>query len=125
MKTKPNGSFSDLRDHDGSGPGLSASEEPIAPFAAPGIYAVVCTATGNAYVGSSGDCAQRLRAHLSCLRSQTHTTRKLLDEWNRHGELYFEFRFIERVTERNRLAERERYWISKMGTLNTRSRRVA
>ena len=88
-------------------------------YTAPGVYAVICTASGTAYVGSSGNCDRRLREHLDSLRGQRNNIRALQAEWNRHGELYFEFKVLERADPKT-LKQREQHWIEVMGTLNRR-----
>lgn len=110
----------DVRMWDRGGPG-ARGEEVATAYTAPGVYAVVCTATGNAYVGSSIDAKKRLDDHRSALRNQKHPNRALLREWNLYGELTFEFRFIERVADVKSLREREQFWIDSIGTLNKRA----
>jgi len=109
--------------HERSKANVGIPESPEATrFCAPGIYAVICGATGNAYVGASRDCNTRLAAHRAALRAQTHPNKKLLFEWNAHGELSFGFKFVERVPDVGKLSERERHWIAQIGTLNARGR---
>lgn len=85
-----------------------------------GVYAVICNKSGNAYVGSSANVSERLKEHRDQLRGQRHKNRKLLHEWNQHGEITFEFRRLERVENAADLKVREQYWIDRMGTLNSR-----
>jgi predicted GIY-YIG superfamily endonuclease len=40
-----------------------------------GVYVIGCLATGEAYVGSSQDVAERLRAHRRALRAGRHHNR--------------------------------------------------
>jgi hypothetical protein len=67
--------------------------------ATPGIYAIHCTASGEAWVGSAPDLATIQNRHWFALRMGSHTQPSLQQAWARHGEAAFEFRIVEAFAE--------------------------
>lgn len=84
---------------------------PIALRGRSAVYLLVCTKTGNAYVGSTKDAAQRLSSHRSSLRGNHHYAGKLQDEWNQYGEDSFVFAPVEYVEDDCMLRKREQVFI--------------
>lgn len=62
-----------------------------------GIYAIVNTANGRRYVGSTSDRAQRRRDHWFRLRRNMHGNPHLQNAWNKYGEACFEYVWLETV----------------------------
>ena len=60
-----------------------------------GIYAIVNTANGNRYVGSSQDVQRRFKKHKQMLRRKAHHNIYLQHSWDKHGESCFEFVILE------------------------------
>ena len=75
----------------------------------PGIYALTCRPSGEAYVGSSVDPERRRKKHLSLLRANKHFNPGLQRAWDQFTPEDFEWRVLERCPEAE-LLDRERYW---------------
>ncbi len=65
------------------------------------------------YVGQSINIKHRWRSHLIGLRQNRHINRHLQNSYNFYGEKEFHFIIIELCT-RNKLNERENFWIEKL-----------
>jgi group I intron endonuclease len=79
---------------------------------APGIYCIICRSNGKLYIGSTVDLLSRWRAHRNLLRRKKHTNGRLQQAWNRHREINFEFKVLERVRPSRRLAI-EQSWLNR------------
>lgn len=75
-----------------------------------GIYKIVNTANGKAYIGSSFVLTRRWNRHVRELRGGIHPNAKLQAAWSKYGETSFEFCVVEYVDE-SLLIEREQHWI--------------
>lgn len=64
-----------------------------------GVYAVVCTATGEAWVGHSPNVDTRQNGLWFALRQGGCPFRSLQAAWSRHGEAEFRFEELERLRE--------------------------
>jgi hypothetical protein len=56
-----------------------------------GIYVIVCTVTGEVYVGSSQATSTRMSQHITHLRRGGHHNSGLQAAWDRYGESAFRF----------------------------------
>lgn len=56
-----------------------------------GIYAIYCKSTHKVYIGKSVGIRDRLMAHRSFLKRNTHVNPYLQNTWNKHGEGNFTF----------------------------------
>lgn len=74
-----------------------------------GIYKIVHQ-SGRHYIGSAVNVSARLRAHRNHLKRGSHHNSHLQNTWNRDGASAFSFEPLEAV-ERERLAEREQFWL--------------
>lgn len=90
--------------------------------ARPGIYAIRCTASGEAWVGSAPDLATIANRHWFSLRSGGHTQPSLQQAWNRHGEAAFGFEIVEAFADdgsapasAGALRARVRHWAAELG----------
>ena len=63
----------------------------------PGIYAVRCTASGEAWVGAAPDLTTVATRLWFTMRHGSHTTRALAAAWRAHGEPAFVFEELERL----------------------------
>lgn len=77
----------------------------------PAIYQVLCTKSGNSYIGSSTDYVTRWGEHRRALRAGKHHAFILQRAWNRHGEAAFRFQVIEHVADDATILDREQHWI--------------
>ncbi len=77
-----------------------------------GIYAIICTVTGEMYVGSSVDVRRRWRQHRNRLRRGTSTSRKLQDAWSEHPE-HFSFALLFECAEAD-LHAQEQVWFERL-----------
>lgn len=78
---------------------------------ASGIYTICNTVNGKQYVGSAVNIERRLHEHRTRLRAGSHHSAKLQRAWLKYGEDSFAFGLIEMVTDKDRLIEREQFWI--------------
>lgn len=77
-----------------------------------GVYVIVRVATGESYIGSSGDIGQRWYNHRGKLRRGAHTNPRLQAAWTEHGEAAFRFVIVERLAEVADLRLREQEWLT-------------
>lgn len=83
-----------------------------------GVYAIVNSVTGKAYIGSAVNTRRRWAAHRRELRSGSHNNGYLLASWRKHGEDAFTFHVIEEVPDSLSLVEREQAWLDEMRTFD-------
>lgn len=62
-----------------------------------GVYAIIHTPSGAAYIGSTTHVTGRYTWHRHALRNSYHGSKKLQELWDRDGEPAFEFRQLELV----------------------------
>lgn len=88
-----------------------------------GIYAVRCSATGEAWVGATPDLATRQNGLWFSLRHGSHAEKTLQTAWTEHGEAAFAFEPLEAIDDEtlgplgrsSLLKERRAAWIEAMG----------
>lgn len=84
--------------------------------ARPGIFAIRCTASGEAWVAKAPDLDKRQSGLWFQLRMGGFPGRSLQQAWNIHGEAAFAFEILEEVHDENEgmipllLKEREAHW---------------
>lgn len=76
-----------------------------------GVYAIIHTATGRAYVGCSGDIDARWLWHQQHLAAGRHHSRQLQRAWTAHGSAAFTFAVLEDVAPGVALRPREEWWM--------------
>jgi hypothetical protein len=89
----------------------------------PGIYAVRCVATGEAWVGSTRELATRQGGIWFSLRQGSHRELTLQAAWKAHGEAAFVFETLEVIDDEgmgdlgrsSALAERRAAWREALG----------
>jgi len=87
----------------------------------PGIFAVRCTASGEAWVAKAPDIDKRQSGLWFQLRMGGFPGKSLQQAWNTHGELAFAFEILEEIRDENEgmipllLKEREAYWRKELG----------
>lgn len=79
------------------------------------IYAIKNLKTGKFYIGQTINLKDRKYRHFKRMRNGKHRGPKLLNSYNKHGEV-FVFGVIESVS-REKLNERETYWIKKFDSV--------
>lgn len=84
-----------------------------------GIYRIRHIASGKVYVGSAVDIADRWSAHRRALATG-FASRRLQNAWLKYGAEAFVFEVIENVSERERLLEREQFWIDELQAFDDR-----
>jgi len=77
---------------------------------AAGVYLLLNTRNGKAYVGSTRNLRTRRAEHLRKLRRGEHHSAKLQNAWRKHGAEAFEFKVLA-VVEPGRLLATEQHWI--------------
>ena len=84
-----------------------------------GIYSIICKIDKKLYVGSTKDFKVRKSVHFATLKSNTHTNRYFQRAFNKYGIENFEFKVIEEVVSiKEKLIEREQYWMDKFESYN-------
>ena len=99
-----------------------AIEIPNAPIGEPpicGVYAIIHTATGRAYVGSSKNIRQRWGGHRSEFLRNDNECRLLQTAWSESGADAFEWRILERVDDPAMLVPLEQAWMRRLDALTT------
>jgi len=77
-----------------------------------GIYQIINTVNGKAYIGSAVDIRVRWNRHRSDLNNNVHHNQHLQRAWNKYTELNFKFLILELVQDINKLTEKENKWIN-------------
>lgn len=77
------------------------------------IYSIRNLKNNKRYVGSSINVLRRRRYHFSALRNNNHSSKKLQNAYNKHGEASFVFEIIEEfpVTEKREQFDKEKVYI--------------
>lgn len=81
-----------------------------------GVYAIINTLSGDAYVGCTKNIGTRFNNHRSMLKYNRHTNPRLQFDWNLFGSEVFDFLVLEELSEVS--TEREQFYIDKMGSYN-------
>jgi len=81
------------------------------PFKKSGIYKITNLIRGLVYIGSAADIGNRWSSHKKDLKKNIHANSYLQRAWNKYGEEAFEFVILELVEDKNKLIEREQYWM--------------
>jgi len=76
-----------------------------------GIYKIINLVNGKLYIGSAVDLKRRKREHWKEFRGKRHWNIYLQRSWNKYKEENFKFEVVEYVEDKNKLIEREQYWI--------------
>lgn len=79
-----------------------------------GIYEIKNQITGKVYVGSSINISARKKQHLNMLNKGIHHSVRLQNAWTKYGDSPFIFNILENVPDKQRLIEREQYWINHL-----------
>jgi hypothetical protein len=87
-----------------------------------GVFAVRCTASGQAWVGSFSNLESMRNRLWFSLGLGTHRDAALQAEWNAHGERTFEYQILEKFDDElcaievnDRLKDRKRHWADRLG----------
>lgn len=75
-----------------------------------GIYKITCLSSDKAYIGQSVDIKERFKQHIKSGLNHVPSSNKLYSEMQKYGCENFTFEILEEVS-RNKLNERESYWI--------------
>lgn len=78
-----------------------------------GVYAIVHTASGRIYVGSSINLKRRKKEQLASLRHNKNRNKRLQSAWNEFGEQAFEWRLLESILDTSILRQAEQKWMDK------------
>lgn len=84
------------------------------------IYAIKCIETKRMYIGRTRQpVEERIKAHLTLLRSKKHTNKLMQEDYNRYGEDTFEYYELEIGIEfKDR--SREVFYMDKYKTCNSK-----
>jgi group I intron endonuclease len=81
-----------------------------------GIYAIINSANGKVYIGSSSNIKRRWKEHRTYLTSGTHKNQHLQSSYNKYGTQSFSFVVME-ACESETLTEREQFWMDSIGSV--------
>jgi group I intron endonuclease len=81
-----------------------------------GIYSIRHLASGNCYVGSSGNLSLRWSQHKSAIRKGKHPAKHMMHAFQKYGSDAFTFEVLEEcdVSDNAARIERENHWIAKL-----------
>jgi group I intron endonuclease len=79
-----------------------------------GIYCLENKINGKRYIGSSINVSKRKNSHFYALRKTKHKNIKLQRSYNKHGEDNFIFYVLEFIDNKEKLIEREQYYINNL-----------
>lgn len=84
------------------------------------IYAIKCKETKRMYIGRTKQSTEeRIKAHLTLLRSKKHTNKLMQEDYNQYGEDNFEYYELEKeVSFKDR--NRECFYMDKYKTCNSK-----
>lgn len=83
------------------------------------IYQILCTETGQCYIGQTGDMDRRKRTHYRELRSNTHPNPKLQEAWNTYGSHAFKYNYwVFTIEKQSELDQLECEYIEKFDAIN-------
>jgi hypothetical protein len=87
-----------------------------------GVFAVICTATGEAWVGQSRHLDTQQNSLWFALKHSSSPHRALQASWNAHGPADFRFEALERlgdhvsaISRPDELKRREALWTARLG----------
>jgi len=89
--------------------------------AQPGIFAIRCAATGEAWVAASPNLDTQQNRIWFALRQGGHPNREIQAAWNAHGDAQLRYEILEEVADENPLLipallkDRERHWRAHLG----------
>lgn len=76
-----------------------------------GIYKIINITNNKIYIGSAISLRKRWNTHLYDLSKNKHHSILLQRAWNKYTSAQFKFEVIELVEDKNKLVEREQYWL--------------
>lgn len=76
-----------------------------------GIYALICTATGQKYVGCSRNVRQRIYNHFSDMKRKKHHSRLVQELYDTHGRDSFDWEVLEVISDRDQRKAAEATYI--------------
>jgi len=76
-----------------------------------GIYKITCLKNNKIYVGSSVDYRDRIRSHFNSLKKGNHKNAHLQSAFSLYGINSFVHELLEIVIDKQKLLEREQYWL--------------
>lgn len=82
------------------------------------IYRIRNISNNKIYIGSAVNARVRRNRHVADLRKGIHHSLLLQRSWNKHGEDNFVFEILEEVIDKNKLLEREQYYINEFNPCN-------
>lgn len=85
---------------------------------ASGVYQIKCKSENKSYIGSSGNCQDRIQKHISELRLNRHTNKRLQEAFNKYGFEDFEFSIVMNIDNVDELLTNETNYQIKLGIDN-------
>lgn len=82
------------------------------------VYRIVCFATGECYVGQTGNMNMRSRAHFAKLEAGYHHSKKLQKAYNRYGRASFYVEVLERNVVLQDAELKEIEWINYFNSID-------
>lgn len=79
-----------------------------------GVYQILNTITGEAYIGSTVNISGRWSSHRYKLKNGTHGNRNLQASWNEYGSACFEFSVLAFAKDKSDLIASEQYFFERL-----------
>ena len=76
-----------------------------------GIYKITNIINSKLYIGSAIDIYLRWKGHIQLLQNNKHHSIYLQNSWNKYGGGNFKFEVIEYIEDKNKLIEREQFYL--------------
>lgn len=83
-----------------------------------GVYKIVNLLNNKVYIGSSLYLSNRKSGHFTKLQKNIHPNQHLQNAWNKYGKEVFRFEIIEYIEGKNKLLEKEQYYIDLFQAFN-------
>ncbi len=85
-----------------------------------GIYKIENIVSLIVYVGKTINIKNRWKQHIAALNENKHCNTHLQRAWNKYGPENFKFEILE-LCNKNKLSEREKYWINYYGGIESKN----
>jgi len=83
-----------------------------------GIYKIINIINNKIYIGSAVNIYIRWKSHIQLLQNNKHHSIYLQNSWNKYGGGNFKFEIIEYIEDKNKLIEREQFYLDTYNSYN-------
>lgn len=83
------------------------------------IYKIVCLKNNRVYIGQTVNLKNRKQFHIYQLKNNIHQNPWLQEDYNKYGNINFQFSVLECVENKEDALKRETYWMNYYGGVNS------